>query len=309
MLQATEGTIGSPQIPEEPAHGPLSSQQVVEFFRHGFLVVSTPQIPMPEIVWCRNLLMEMFKHGTGRKDGRNIDLAAREGGKDGPSPQIFRPSLYETELSQWQFRKTGLAIAKQLLGPEATLSADNAVYKPSRNGGPTPWHQDEAYNDPEFYERQVTIWIALYDTTIENGAMGFVPGSHFLGILPHRLHGGSRVANSIECESGFDPKDAMVCPIPAGAMTIHHGRTLHGASGNKSNSPRLGYILNYKTPPTPRLDLGRFPWNDSYAKSLQGQRRRWLLRGGFVLDFFRFIRSDPDNFRYFWKRLRRIVGR
>ncbi|MGA2565081.1 MAG: phytanoyl-CoA dioxygenase family protein [Steroidobacteraceae bacterium] len=309
MLEATEASVGSSPTRGETIERPLSSEQVEEFFRQGFLVVRTPRIPMSQIAWCRNLLMRMFERDTGRNEGRNVDLAAREGGKDGPSPQIFRPSLYARELSEWPFRKTGLAIAKQLLGPEATLAADNAVFKPSGNGGPTPWHQDEAYNNPQFYERQVTIWIALYDTTIENGAMGFIPRSHNLGILRHRLYGGSRVANSIECESGFNPTDAVMCPIPAGAMTIHHGRTLHGASGNSSTSPRLGYILNYKTPPTPRLDLGPFPWNESYAKSLQGQRRKWLFRGGMVVDFLRFIRSDRDNFRYLWNRLRKIVSR
>jgi hypothetical protein len=111
------------------------------------------------------------------------------------------------------YRKVGLAIAKQLLGPDATLSGDNCVLKPCRIGGPTPWHQDEAHNDPKAYEEQVTIWIALFDTTPANGAMVFIPRSHLRGVLPHRAYGGADGANSIECCGDFDPQDAKVCPV------------------------------------------------------------------------------------------------
>src|SRR5262249_19042015 len=159
---------------------------------------------------------------------------------------LFRPSLYATQLSDWTYRDVGLAIARQLLGPQATLAADNAVFKPARIGGVTLWHQDEAYNDPRFYQDQITIWMAMYDTTLDNGALAFMPGSHLRGILPHRPAGGGRVANSIECCGDFDARNAMVCPLLAGGITIHDGRTLHGAAANSSDGPRLGYVLNYK---------------------------------------------------------------
>ena len=279
---------------------PLTEDQLAEFRREGFLVVNAPQISQCDIVWCRNILMPLIERGVGRKEGRNLDISAREGVDDGVTPQLCRPSIYASELSRWSYRKTGLAIAKQLLGPEASLSADNAAFKPRRVGGPTPWHQDEAYNDPRHYQEQVTIWIAIFETTIENGAMAFIPRSHLMGILPHRLNGGSREANSIECCEGFDPKDARVCPLRAGGITIHQRRTLHGASGNKSDTPRLGYILNYKTPPKSRTDLGTFPWNNGVARSIHRRRKYWLLRGGILVEVWRFLRSDRDNLRHFF---------
>jgi Phytanoyl-CoA dioxygenase (PhyH) len=279
---------------------PLTGEQLAELRREGFLVVDAPQICQSDIVWCRNILMPLIERGVGRKEGRNLDISAREGGDDGVAPQLCRPSLYASELSKWSYRKTGLAIAKQLLGPEASLSADNAAFKPPRVGGPTPWHQDEAYNDPRHYQEQVTIWIAIFDTTIENGAMAFIPRSHLMGILPHRPNGGAREANSIECCAGFDPKDARVCPIRAGGITIHQGRTVHGASGNKSDTPRLGYILNYKTPPKSRTDLGTFSWNSGVARSIHRRRKYWLLRGGIFVEVWRFLRSDRDNVRHFF---------
>jgi hypothetical protein len=296
------GDNGTPGIRES---GPLTAGQVAEFFREGFLVVPTPQIPSAEIEWCRNILMSLLHREAGRAEGRLFDISAKEGADAGSSPQLFRPSLYAHELSRWPYRQVGLAIARQLLGPDAALAADNTVFKPSRVGGATPWHQDEAHNDPRSYQDQVTIWIALYDTRVENGALAFIPRSHRKGILPHRPNGGTSDANSIECCGGFDAGEARVCPIPAGGMTIHHGRTLHAASSNRSDSPRLGYILNYKNPPAPRPELGSFPWNDAVGKSIRLQRRAWLRRGGILVEALRFFRADHDNQRHFLAQIAR----
>jgi hypothetical protein len=278
---------------------PLTAEQATEFTREGFLVIDTPQISQRDIEWSRHILMPLVSRGAGRKDGRSCDLSARDGDVEGTTPQLYRPSLYAPQLAKWSYRKVGLAIAKQLLGPDAALSGDNCVLKPCRIGGPTPWHQDEAHNDPKAYQEQVTIWIALFDTTPANGAMAFIPRSHLRGVLPHRAYGGADVANSIECCGDFDPKDVKVCPIPAGGITIHHGLTIHGAFANKSDSLRLGYIFNYKNPPKPRLELGTFPWNDEVGKSTRDRRRAWLLRGGIFIDVWRYSRSDPDNLRHF----------
>ncbi len=287
---------------------PLTADQVAKFFRQGFLVVETPRIIIgQELEWCHKILMGLMEQGAGRKEGRNFDLSARSGGEGLASPQLVRPSLDAAELSKLSCRSTALALAKQLLGPDASFALDNTILKPSRNGGPTPWHQDEAYNDPRHYQEQVSVWIAITDSTVANGAMAYIPGSHLLGILPHRLHGDSKEANSIECCEGFDPATAAICPIPAGAMIIHHGRTVHGASGNKSDSPRLAYILSYKTPPKARMDLGEFPWNERVATSSRMERRRWLLHGGVFPELYRFLRSGRDVHRHLFGQIRRFL--
>ena len=288
---------------------PLTQDQVAEFQREGFLVLDVPQISRSDIEWCRGILMSMIEKGVGRKEGRSFDISAREGVDEGVTPQLFRPSLYAPELSKWPYRQIALAIARQLIGPDATLAGDNSVYKPSRIGGRTPWHQDEAHNDPRAYQEQVTIWIALFDTTPDNGAMTFIPRSHLKGILPHRAHGGGADANAIECPGGFDPKDAKVCPLPAGGITIHHGLTLHGADRNTSDAPRLGYIFNFKNPPKPRPELGAFHWNQQVGKSIQRRRTSWLLRGGVFIEMLRYLRSDRDNLRHFLKQVRKRLRR
>ena len=94
---------------------PLKAEQIAEFFRHGFLVIDTPLIEKPELEWCGNILMRMLESGEGRSEGRNLDLIAKDGGEETTLPSVLQPSLYATELRKLSYRKTALAIARQLL--------------------------------------------------------------------------------------------------------------------------------------------------------------------------------------------------
>jgi hypothetical protein len=281
---------------------PLNDDQVAEFFRQGFLVIETPQIPKSELEWCSRILMRMLESGQGRSEGRNLDLIAKDGSGDTTLPSVLQPSLYATALRKLSYRKTALAVAKQLLGPQAAFSGDHTIFKPVHKGGPTPWHQDEAFREPGFEYDEISIWIALTDSTIENGAIAYIPGSHRLGVLPHRLNGGSKEANTIECYAGFDPQSAAVRPIPAGAMIIHHGRTVHGSSGNKTNNPRLAYILQYSTPVRISKVIREAPWLEHLRSANQRRRKSALLRGGIFLELVRVLRSDRHSMAFFWRR-------
>ncbi len=278
---------------------PLSKDQVAQYFRDGFLVIENPQIGGQELEWCRSILLNLISNGTGLEEGRNIDLAATSNGDTGPSPQFLQPSLYASELRNLSFRSTALAIAKQLLGPHAAFAGDHAILKPARNGGITPWHQDEGFRDPNFDYEELSIWIALTNSTVDNGAMKYIPGSQNLGVLPHRLFGGANEANSIECCEGFDPASAVICPIPPGAMILHGGRTLHGASGNTTDAARLAYIVQYSTPAVPRKEFREFPWLKDLRKTGQSKRKSFLLRGGIFPELLRILRSDRYSHQHF----------
>jgi hypothetical protein len=275
----------------------LTPAQIEQFERDGFLALSTPRIEPSELGWCRDILMRLIKEGAGRNEGRSFDLLARDGGTEGSSPQVLKPSLYAEELRRFSYRKLGLQVAQQLIGPTATLAGDVAIFKPSYTGGATPWHQDEAFREAKFDYQEISIWIALTDTLRENGPMHYIPGSHRVGILPHRLQDNSKNANSIECYEGFDPRSAVVCPIPAGAMIIHHCRTVHGALENKTNAERLAYVLTYSTPIELRKDNRDFPWLKNLRTSVLRQRKRSLLRGGIFGELLRVMRSDRATTR------------
>jgi ectoine hydroxylase-related dioxygenase (phytanoyl-CoA dioxygenase family) len=284
----------------------LTADQIAEFHREGFLVLPEPIIPQSELSACRDILMRMINGGEGRREGRNIDLIARDGGEDAVSPSVLQPSMYSAELRKFPYRKTALAIARQLIGPKAQFAGDHTIFKPSHKGGPTPWHQDEAFREPGFQYKEISIWIALTASTTDNGPMAYIPRSHLLGVLPHRLNGGSKEANTIECYTGFDPKAAAVRPIPAGAMIIHDARTVHGSLGNKTTDSRLAYILQYATPVKLNRHIREAPWLDHLRSVNQQERKQFLLHGGVFPEMWRFVRSDRLShrhfFSFFWRR-------
>ena len=278
----------------------LSADQIAEFHREGFIVLDSPQISSSEIERCRTVLLNLINQGVGRENGRSFDLLARTGGDGRKSPQILSPSLYATELRRLSVRASAQSIAQQLIGADASFAGDHSILKPAGEGGPTPWHQDEALRDPAFDYNEISMWIPLHDSTPDNGAMAYIPGSHLGGVLPHRLYGGVDDANCIECcAEAFDEQSAAMRPVGAGSMIIHHGRTIHGAAGNSTDAPRLAYILSYTTPPVARTDHRQFPWLDKLRQASREQRNKYLARGGFIPEIIRIAKSDRYADRHF----------
>ena len=76
-------------------------------------------------------------------------------------------------------------LCHDLIGPNARLYWDMAVYKKPDTIAQFPWHQDNGYTfvDPQQY---LTCWVALSDATLENGCPWVLPGAHKQGTLAHR---------------------------------------------------------------------------------------------------------------------------
>src|SRR5262249_34432028 len=131
MTTTSELTIRQQTLmPEAASSPPLSDEQVARFKEQGFLPIETPLIGEAELAWCRSILMRMLESGEGSSEGRNLDLIAHEGGDETVLPTVLQPSLYATELRKLSYRKMALAVAKQLLGPEAAFAGDHTIYKP-----------------------------------------------------------------------------------------------------------------------------------------------------------------------------------
>ena len=69
-----------------------------------------------------------------------------------------------------------LDIAVQYVGPDVALFASHYLSKPPGDGMPVLWHQDGAYWPLEPME-VVTLWLAVDDSTPENGCMRVIPGT------------------------------------------------------------------------------------------------------------------------------------
>ena len=128
-------------------------------------------------------------------------------------------------------------LCADLLGPDARLYWDQAVYKKPGTDAPFPWHQDNGYAfvEPQQY---LTCWVALTEATVENGCPWVVPGLHRRGTLAHR-----------PSDTGFvclsDPEDAVAVPANRGDIVVFSSLTPHTTGPNLTGEVRKAYIVQY----------------------------------------------------------------
>jgi ectoine hydroxylase-related dioxygenase (phytanoyl-CoA dioxygenase family) len=238
----------------------LTQDQIAFYHREGYLALDAITT-QEEVEWLRVLYDQLFAERAGREVGDQFDLAGPdEEGTEASLPQILSPAKYAPELKEGLYRVNALAIARQLLGPEAQSQGEHAIFKPARTGAATPWHQDEAYWNPAVEYNAFSLWIPLQPATLDNGCMQFVPRSHQMEVLPHHcIHNDPRI-HGLEVDAA-DVSTAVACTLPPGGATIHHNRTLHYTGPNRSDVPRRAYILGFGLATRPRSEPRDFYWN------------------------------------------------
>ena len=142
------------------------------------------------------------------------------------------------------------------------------IFKPETAGRDTPWHQDEAYWDqPGVTAHSLSVWMPLDDVTVDSGCMQFLPGSHRSEIIEYRNIG---LGEPLVLEDAPDLAGAVACPIPAGAATVHHCRTIHYSGPNTSARPRRAISALFHGPVQRRdepLERTWLPLAPKFAKS------------------------------------------
>ena len=251
----------------------LTPDQIAFYRREGYLQLSAITTPEEVASLCA-IYDRLFATRAGRAEGDHLDLSsADDEGAEAVLPQILNPSKYAPELADTLFRANAEAIVKQLLGSEAAFRGDHAIRKAPHSAAATPWHQDEAYWDPELEYDELSIWIPLQPATLDNGCMQFVPGTHALDVLPHHPIGNDPRVIGLEVDDpAVRAAGAVACPLPAGGATLHHSRTLHFTGPNRTDEPRRAYILAFGAPRVKRVHPRDFYWRTQQKTSWQQRR-------------------------------------
>jgi hypothetical protein len=203
-------------------------------FKHDGFLTLPGLAPTSDLAEVRAILDSLFQR-TGREDGV-LDHALDS-----------VPQLKDSIVFQSCER-----IAKQLLGPTAAISFDQALYKPSYERTGTRWHQDQAFQGRYRPMNTLHFWIPLQPVTELNGCLHFIPGSHLLGLLPHYQ---CRVDDPFALTPRhLPPVDAVACPLKLGDATCHLPLTLHRALPNSTASVRRAWALLFR----PLGKLGAF---------------------------------------------------
>ena len=265
----------------------LDTAMLERFRRDGFLAFDTG-MSSHEVAALRRTLAELHDKKVGFKEGALFDaMGVDDGSEPARFPQILHPRSFAPVLNTNRFFQLASSIAEQLLGGEVRFKADISLMKPAEIGLATPWHQDEAFQDPAFDYEEISFWLALQPVDETNSCMAYVPGSHNGPVLSHGFPDGDARIHALECVDGFDPKQAVSCPLQAGGCVIHTGRTVHGAGPNVSADDRMAYVLIFDRVPTPAQAPRHFPWREHHRTARAQRELDWRRRGGLLVHLWR----------------------
>jgi phytanoyl-CoA hydroxylase len=154
-----------------------------------------------------------------------------------------------------------LDVAEQFIGPNIALFASHYISKRPYDGQAVLWHQDGTYWPLEPME-VVTLWLAIDDSTPENGCVRVIPGTQHTRLLKREelleRDDGTNVLASGMDPSQIDESQAVDLILKAGDVSVHHPNVIHGSNANTSPQRRAGLTIRYI--PTSTRTTDDEPW-------------------------------------------------
>ena len=205
----------------------LTSEQVAQYHEDGYVI---PDYRLPKA--------ELAAIG-----GHHDRLVARQ-----PEFRNYCPSLLAHDLAFLNYARIPeiLDMVEQVIGPNIALWNSSFFAKPARNGFGTPWHQDGEYW-PLRPLATCTVWIAIDDSTPENGCLRVIRGSHMgQRLRKHHTNADPELTLNQEIDADeLDEADAVDLVLKAGQISLHDVYLTHGSMANRSERSRRGMTLRY----------------------------------------------------------------
>ncbi len=215
----------------------ISDVDVRAYQRDGLLVV--PQVLAADtLANMRRVVAELV--GASAATTEHTSVYDLEPGHTSEHPRVRRiktPHKVHQLFDEIVRSEPVLAILTKLLGPDLRLHGSKLNMKSAHFGSPVEWHQDWAFY-PHTNDDILAIGVLLDDTDLSNGPMLVTPGTHTGPVWNHHGEDG-RFAGLIDPDLVRGEIDrAVPCMGPAGSMSFHHVRALHGSALNTSDRPR-----------------------------------------------------------------------
>lgn len=139
-----------------------------------------------------------------------------------------------------------LDAVEQLVGPDLILWNSLVLYKRAEQGPKAPWHRD-AFGSVIDPTATTSMWIAVTESTIANGCLRFIPGSHRTddpGMHDDTPRPNEMFSASLDPAS-FDETAAVDVELEPGQVVFFDCYTIHGSQPNNGARPRAGYACRY----------------------------------------------------------------
>jgi phytanoyl-CoA hydroxylase len=177
------------------------------------------------------------------------DAVVRVGGKLRSVENLLSDTYFRTLSDSPKF----LGLGDALLGkpvvatmpeePEGQFGSQGYIDMPPGLGIMTPPHQDLRYQN--FLPAEALgVWVALQETSLDNGGMRYVRGSHRGGLRPHEVDRDQPgFAMRVADFGARDIADEVSFVMRPGDAVAHHGLTIHRSNGNHSNRHRPAFRM------------------------------------------------------------------
>ena len=220
----------------------LTRSQIESYNDAGYLLLES-HLPSGTINRIRDEIARFeTEASTMTSSSERLEL---EDGHSAEQPRIRRirlPHRISDVMHELMLSDHILAPARDLIGPDIRLHTSKLNMKSAENGAVIEWHQDYAFY-PHTNDDILAIGVIIDDMESENGPLMVYPGSHKGPVYDHHIDG-VFAGGFIPTDVGLNPGDAVELTGPAGSLSIHHGRIVHGSAQNTSSRSR--HILFYE---------------------------------------------------------------
>lgn len=214
----------------------LSQSQIDSYRQSGYLVLEN-RVPMAVIESIRAEIARFVEEARGLTDSNDrLDLEDSHTLDDPRLRRIKLPHKICDPVHDLLHSDHILAPVRDLIGPDLRLHTSKLNMKSAGFGAAVEWHQDFAFY-PHTNDDVLAVGVLIDDMAEENGPLMVLPETQKGPILEH--HSDGFFAGAVDLASnGFNVNDATRLMGPAGSISIHHGRVLHGSALNTSNRDR-----------------------------------------------------------------------
>jgi ectoine hydroxylase len=214
----------------------LTPDQIAFYREQGYLLLEgrVPEDTLRAIRAEIDRFTEMARGLTASDDRLDLEDSHRP-----DAPRLRRVKLPHTQsqvIDGLMRSDAILAPVRDLIGPNLRLQTTKLNMKSAGFGAAVEWHQDWAFY-PYTNDDVLAVGVLIDDMTEANGPLMVFPGTHRGPALDHHHDGVFAGAVDLEA-SGFDLADAVPLMGPAGSISIHHARILHGSALNTSTRDR-----------------------------------------------------------------------
>ncbi len=216
----------------------IDATQVERYRREGYTIVEKLiDDPMRERMKQVLAALVESSRGVARHDDV-YDLEPTHSAAEPRVRRIKRPHQVDPVFDEFTRSPRLLSVLSALLGPSGVrLQNSKLNLKAPQYGSPVEWHQDWAFY-PHTNDDVLAVGVLLDDATADNGPLLVVPGTHRGPTFDHHGPDGRFCGAMDPVRDRLDYEHAVPLIAPAGSVTFHHARLVHGSAENVSRRPR-----------------------------------------------------------------------